>query len=271
MNFLTLIQNLLPKALALNTTATKPLRQFFEGLANGLGPDLKEFYDKIWLDIFPETTRELESWESQFGINNTGLTEQERRDRLNGLWKATGGQSAAYIQQVLQNNGFNVFTHEWWEPGTEPLVNDPSPAVPRNPLLFLRDTSFIFYLTECGEPLAECGEPIMEAGEQLGAQGYALVNKITITTLNYLVLCGEPLAECGEAFAECGQFDGTSDVLRPYTIPDDSTTWPYFLYIGGQTFGTLASIDSKRRDEFEALALQISPTHLWLGILVNYT
>ena len=100
--------------------------------------------------------------------------------------------------------------------------------------------------------------------------GYPLVNKIFETVPDILPLCGEAVAEAGEDVALCGNYVAFRDVLRNYIVPNDPSKWPYFLYIGGETFGELAQVDPKRRDEFEALCLKICPAQQWLGILVEY-
>ena len=243
MMFLRIFQHLLPNARAWRITAEKQLREFFEGLS-GIGEDVKLFFDQIYLDLFPDDTRELDAWENQFGLVSTGLTDQQRRDRLTAAWQASGGQDPTYIQETLQSNGFPVFVHEFWEPGTEQPVDVPGPPTVRNPFTVLRDdTGIPNYTIECGEALAECGEVGAECGESVDLPGYPLVNKVRTT-------------------------DGSSFIL--YTIPVDPTTWPYFLYIGGEVFGDIVTIDPKRQNEFEALMLQICPAQQWIGVLANY-
>lgn len=241
MLFFRIFKHLLPTGRAWRITTEKRLREFFEGLS-GLGADVKTFLDLIWLDLFPASTRELDAWDKQFGLPNTGLTDQQRRDRLDATWKALGGQDPQYIQDTLQANGFTVFVHEWWVPGSEAAVNVKACATPRDPTAVLP-----------GQPL-----------------GYPLVNKIVITKPNILPLCGEPLAQCGEPSALCGNYTEFTDTLKEYTVPIDPEKWPYFLYIGAQVFPGLANVDLERKDEFEALCLKICPTQQWLGILVTY-
>lgn len=268
--FLRVLQHLLPNARAWRITVNKFLRQYFDGLST-IGDDLKIFYDEIWQDIDPETTRELDLWNSQFGLTDTGLSVAEQRERLAAAWRAVGGQDPRYLQNTLQENGFDVYVHEWWVPGSEPAVNVKACVVPRNPQMYLRsEYTQIFWSVECDEAIAECGEVFAECGNSLQPRGYPLVNKVYVTTPKYIVLCGEAAAECGEADIECGAFSELVTGLQNYIVPLDSTKWPYFLYIGGQTFGDLAQIDPQRKDEFEALCLKICPTQLWLGILVEY-
>jgi hypothetical protein len=76
--------------------------------------------------------------------------------------------------------------------------------------------------------------------------------------------------EAGEDFAEAGEFTAYFEEPAQHLIPTDSTKWPFFLYIGAQTFGDLAPIPTGRRSEFEALALKVKPAHVWLGLLVEY-
>jgi len=267
--FLRIFQHLLPNARAWRITVDKQLRQFFDALAE-VAQDIRDFFDGIFNDIDPQLTGQLDEWETQFGLRNTGLTDQERRDRLEATWRALGGQDPEYIQSTLQANGFDVYVHEWWVPGTEPAVGVKACVTPRNPLTWLRNTVNTNYVNECGELLAECGEALAEAGETVQAPGYALVNKVFRTSRDILSLCGEAFMEAGEADATSGDYDGFTETPLEYIIPTGTDKWPYFLYIGGQTFGDLAQVDPKRKDEFEALCLKISPAQQWLGILVEY-
>lgn len=113
---LPLFKHLLPRAKAwILTKIDKRLRQLFEGLSAALVDELREYFDLIWLDMFPEHTTSLTQWESTFGLSNPGLTETVRRSRLDSLWKASGGQDPYYIQNTLRDAGFDVYVHPWWE------------------------------------------------------------------------------------------------------------------------------------------------------------
>lgn len=267
MRFLRIFKHLLPHGRAWSLTASKSLRAFFSGLSQ-TAEDIKIYIDKVWLDIFPETTRDLTNWELQFGLQSSGLTEQERRDRIAAAWKTLGGQDPRYIQDTLQSHGFDVYVHEWWEPGSEPAVGAQACATPRNPLLWLRQE--FTQLVECGEALAACGEAFAEAGNGLNPIGYPLVNKVLSTVPNFLNLCGENPVEAGEADALCGNYFNFREEYRQYVVPMDPSKWPYFLYIGGETFGQVAQVDPSRKDEFEDLCLKICPAQQWLGMLVEY-
>lgn len=242
-------QHLLPRARAWSLTADKSLRKFFRGLS-GLGKDARYFIDRIWLDIFPATTRELSAGEWQFNLPTVPtLTTAERRTRLAGAWQALGGQDPRYIQDMLQAAGFDVYVHEWWVPGSEPALNTAGAATARDPHTYLRENS---------------------AGEPVAGKGYALVNRLLPTAPVYLTGAGEPLMEAGEAIAEAGNFDYFHLTEMNYTLPTNPAVYPYFVYIGAAVFPNLASIPAARQLEFEALCLKICPAHTWIGILVTY-
>ena len=264
--FLRLYKHLLPKGRAWLITIDKTLRQFFQGLTEW-PIDVKVYLDQIWLDIFPETTTQLTEWENQFALSVHTTDDATRRENLLAAWRAIGGQSPGYIQEILRNAGFDVYVHEWWE------IPASTPPVKRDPRLYIRDASGeIVYLTEAGEPLAEAGEPIMEAGETLDPLGYLLVNKgPTIFNPIYLTEAGEPLAEAGEPIMEAGNFFAIDFDPVEYLIPSDPDTWVYFWYVGGETFPELADVLPSRREELEQLVLKMGPAHTWVGMLINYT
>jgi len=271
--FLRIITHLLPNARAWRITINKTLRQFFEGLASSVTP-FKSYLDLIWLDIFPSTTRELDAWEKQFGLLDYGLTEQQRRDRLDATWKAFGGQSPRYIQDTLQAAGFNVYVHEWWEPivgrpNGGSINGDVTPVV-RNPNDYLDDgTGGIPFTMYDGGSDAQDGDALSQDGGTNTPLGYPLVNKISIATLSSIGDGSASMSD-GATNAQDGGFIISYNLVQ-YAIPSDPDTWPYFLYIGGETFAEQAFVPQSRRDEFEDLCLKICPTEQWLGILVTYS
>lgn len=271
--FLRIITHLLPNARAWHITIDKTLRQFFEGLASSTSV-FKGYLDLIWLDIFPQTTRELDAWEIQFGLLNSGLTEQQRRDRLDATWKAFGGQSPRYIQDTLQAAGFNVYVHEWWEPiigrpGGGSINGDVTPVV-RDPRDYLSDgTGGIPFTMYDGGADSQDGDIESQDGGTDVPLGYPLVNKI-LTGTEETIGDGSASMVDGAITAQDGGFIISYNLVQ-YVITSDPTKWPYFLYIGGETFADQAFVPQSRRDEFEDLCLKICPTEQWLGILVTYS
>tara|TARA_R100000808_G_C2154687_1_gene165859 strand:+ start:3483 stop:4376 length:894 start_codon:yes stop_codon:yes gene_type:complete len=271
MNFLNIYKHLLPNAKSWRLSANKKLTALFDGLT-GIISDTKLFADLVWLDIFPQTTREIDLWEDQWALPAGDLTEQERRDRLDATWKALGGQDPRYIQDTLQAAGFDVYIHEWWTPGTEPVTGVKSCAIPRNPNNYLVEGGQA-YIVACGEDVAQCGEPLAQCGERLDySTGYPLVNKVSFTELQLIPLCGEIEAAAGEPRAQCGDFDEVFFKQKEYIIPgpEDSDKWPYFVYFGAETFPDKATIPVTRKEEFEDLLLKICPLQLWIGVLVDF-
>lgn len=258
-----IFKHLLPTGKAWRLTIDKPLRQYFEGLSNALITPFKAMFDAVWLDIFPDSTTKISTWETFFNLPTGVLSEADRRTRLTAAWQAVGGQSPRYIQDTLQANGFDVYVHDWWVPASDP-------PVARDPFITLGGSGAIIYVGECGEPIAQCGEPTVQCGNTTETNGYVLVNKIFSTVRNLTALCGELGAQCGEADIQCGEFSGYVDQEKFYSITVDPNTYPYYLYIGGEVFGEQAVLDVNRREEFENLCLKICPNQLWLGLIVSY-
>jgi hypothetical protein len=273
MDFLRLYQHLLPDGRAWRTTVDKRLRQFFQGLSV-IPEDVKDASDQIFEDIFPQTTSELETWEDQFGLPMLAVSEQERRDRLEATWRELfGGQDPRYIQDTLQAAGFDVYVHQWWEPvpgrpNGGSVDGNATPSA-RDPFDYLWDGVSPREFIGCGHVDAYCGGDSTFANSQLDVPGYVLVNKVR--EKNQTPVCsGHIAAVCGGARAASG-----AEVLgfkeKVYQIPNDPNAFPYFLYLGGETFPAMATVSAQRREEFEALCLRICPAQQWLGVLVNYT
>jgi hypothetical protein len=238
---LRLFQHLLPRALAWATTTptgerapAKRLRQYLEGLA-GLPADVRTFSDLGYLDLLPRTTRELAAWEKQFALGSGGSVD-DRRAKLAGAWAAAGGQSPDYIQRTLHAAGFTmVFVHEWWESGP--------PYVARDPRLYVTQPLLGVYQCETVSPW-ECFAPAP----------------------------GEPLApHCDETLANDPHYLVNLNLTRraPPPVPDDPSSWPYFLYLGAETFPDLAPVGRSRIAELKELILRIAPAQQWIVLLVE--
>lgn len=240
---ISMFKHLLPTGRAWSLTMTKNLRSFFEALVPEVIESPKEFLTSAALDVFPEYTRELTKWETQFGLTPVAaLTIEQRRQRIAAAWSDVGGQSPAYLQEQLRANGFDVYIHEWWVPGSEAPIGVLRAPVVRNPLTVINPS----YISsppgvECGEALAQCGEEFAQSGNVTNTIGYPLVNKFVYDS---------------------------QDIL--YTVPNDPKYWPFFMYVGGPEFGDVAVVQAARRFEFEALLLKIRPAHLWIGVIVSY-
>ena len=60
------------------------------------------------------------------------------------------------------------------------------------------------------------------------------------------------------------------DNLPPPKVPDDPLTWPFFAYVGAETFPDLAVVDTDLREEVDRLLLKLFPTHIWIVKLIDY-
>ena len=263
MGFLDTFKAILPNGTAWNITATKSLREFFEGLV-GLPEDIKEFTDLIWQDIGPETTRQLEKWEAQFGLIPNTTDEVARRDALIAAWQAVGGQSPGHLQDTLQAAGFDVYVHEWWE-----FTGPGGSRVTRDPRDYIDDGTTVFTATS-GNPATTSGDPDATAGSTIGATGILLVNKIANTVATWIATSGNPATTSGAPTMTSGANTGFITSAKTYKIPTDPDAWAHFWYVGGETFPDKADVPTARRDELDTLVLKLKPTQTWVGLLVNY-
>lgn len=98
------IKLLLPRIKTFELVVETTLKKFIRGLSV-LFEDVKKETEKVFLDLFPDTTRAFDEWEKQFSV--LFASEQYGENRvgiLKALWQAnTGGQSVEYFQSVLQN------------------------------------------------------------------------------------------------------------------------------------------------------------------------
>lgn len=230
MGLLRTLEHLLPTGAPFKLLAKKSLTKFFAGLAPA-GEDVQAAADLAYLDLFPDTTRELQEWEQQFGLSPAeDASEAQRRLLLAAEWKSTGGQSAEYIEGVLQTAGFNVYVHEWWASENPYVPRDPRDHVP----------PFSIGTVQCGSSIAICGHR------------KALCNDFPTRDPMYWATL-------------------TLSSAAPPPIPADPSKWPFFLYIGGKEFPETAEIPESRKAEFQRLVQKLKPTQQWIVVLVDYT
>jgi len=253
MLFFRQLQHLLPDATAWRVTTNKTLRRFLQGLAQAPA-DARDFIDAIYQDLSPDTTRELATWERHFGLT-AATTEATRRLQLAGAWSAQGGQSPRYLQDVVQAAGFNVWLHEWWQPGTTPRVARNPRDYTDDPRIGTVQCAEMDLAFCCTSPDAPLPDP-MPAGIEV-ADLYPQCNRWLTNEVGYLV-----------------NLNLTREAPPP--VPDDTGVavadqrWPYFLYWCGQVFGMKAQVPAARREEFERLLLKLCPTQQWLVTYVDY-
>lgn len=229
--YLRMQAHLLPRAIAWRLLPTaKTLARLFGGLT-AAPASARSFVDGVHADLFPITTRALEMWEAQFGLPSDG-SDAERRLRLAAVWRAQGGQSPRYLQDVVQAAGFPLYIHEWWNPPNQ------APRTARDPRTYTQQA--LIGSIQCGEALARCGEPDAEC------------NRWLVNDVRYIQ-------------------NSNLTPEAPAPIPGDSAYWPYFIYWGAEAFPNDASVPASRKQELDALLLKITPAHCWNVLLINWT
>ncbi len=103
LGFFKVIKYLYPRSKAFRNIADNNFRKFLSGMAYG-PDDVQEYLENIYGDLFPETTRELDKWEEQFGVVFAKQYDETiRRKLLKSFWNInTGGQSTMYLQNILE-------------------------------------------------------------------------------------------------------------------------------------------------------------------------
>lgn len=250
MLFLRVFEHLLPRGAAWKITIEKTLRRFFLGLTEQ-PQATRTFADTVYLDMFPATARSqdeiggsgaLEEWEKQYGLVPASLVDfATRRTALDAEVKANGGQSPGYIQGILRAAGFNVYVHEWFEPGGPPYVA-------RDPRLYTTNPQVGLYQCTGEDPP---GTPLPSQPQCSAFASQPQCNNFLANEIGYLV---------------------NKDLTRrsPPPIPDDPTKFPYFIYIGGETFPARATVNVTRRAELERLILKLRPNQNWVVVMVDY-
>jgi hypothetical protein len=260
-----IFKTLLPKSEAFSIIIQKWLTKFFEGLT-AIPDDFRTFIDNIYMDLFPFDTRSPELWEEQFGIRIISSNDTTRRTNIDIQWKLKGGQSAKYIQDKLQDAGYNVQVHE-----NNPQV-DPDIFCSSD---FIMTCDNIWAV--CGNDDAFCGK----SGGLILANGYI---PQTSDLRDYLAVCdgdGHTPTCCGRTTSLCGYFEQFIVEPKVYAIPDDDDYWGFVFFIGGDAIRNaitheLESIENvqipeNQRIEFERLILKLKPVHTWCGLMIDYT
>jgi len=238
--FLRAFQHLLPRSPIWRLSFDKVLQRLFAGLAAGAPDAARAYLDDVYDDLFPATTRQLELWEAEFGLA-ADPSDAVRRQNLAAAWAATGGQSPAYIQGVLQAAGFPLYVHEWWTAGppyTAGAWRDPR-AYTRQPLIGTFQCSPHSY----GASQPQC--------TVTGTVGAPTCDGFLGNDPGYLV-----------------NLDLTK--RPPPPVPSDTALWPYFFYLGDATFPNHVSVPASRRSELERLVLKLKPAQQWVVMLVDY-
>jgi len=138
------IRLLLPLSRAFRRFFGSALEKFFAALA-AVPRDIREEAERVYLDLFPDTTRETARWQNQFGITVLDSFSSIAARSLKSAWMSkSGSQALSRLQDVLRGLDPNIY------------INGNIPV--RNP----RDSNVVRYAlcgykkTVCGNRLAAC-------------------------------------------------------------------------------------------------------------------
>jgi len=152
--FFETIKLLFPRSRAFELFADNSKRKFFKGLAE-LPEDIRKEAELAYLDLFPETTRFPDKWESVFALLFTEAEKIKRRDILDSMWKMfAGDQSTSFLESMLQRI----------DPGIRVIENIPV-SNPRH--------SNVVILAVCGHRSMRCGHKKAVCGYRLGNEDFA--------------------------------------------------------------------------------------------------
>ena len=208
-----------------------------------------------------QNTPILSDLEKEYGLqSNDKLSLQERIDRLCSAKTSRSGYGADYMQDKLQQAGFDVQVH----------INNP----PVDPDLFL----FEAYKIHCNDNTnAFCGNQNAVCG---GIGGSLIVNGDFFTETQELsVTAGSEFAVSGSDKALCGRIFNVLRELVTYTIPNDIGYWGLFFFVGGDATrdgsGELTAIEPAeiavaRREEIIRLIVKYKPSHSWAGFIGTF-
>jgi len=250
------IQHLLPHSTAWSVTAEKKLRNFALALAEAPAT-FKTFVDEVWEEVFPEYTTHLSEWEREGGIFvNAADSDATRREKIDAWWKADGGQSPTDIEDVLHDSGFTeLFVHECWS-----TVGPPTWVA--------RDPGDYTEIPAIGT--VQCSACDWGSYEQPQcSSGFDTSGGVDD---------GDPITQwqCDDLVANDPGYLVNSNLTRraPPAPPDDSTKWPYFIYVSGEVLSTDVNdwpiIINTRRAEIERLLLKHCPTQHWIVLAVRW-
>jgi hypothetical protein len=112
LKFFEAVTALFPLARAFSLFVDNIKRKFIKSISV-LFEDIRREAELVYFDLFPDTTRFPERWENTFAVYFTAKEIEKRRNVLNSIWRInTGGQSAVFLQEVLQEIYKNILIVE---------------------------------------------------------------------------------------------------------------------------------------------------------------
>ncbi|MHC4868059.1 MAG: hypothetical protein ACYTEX_28650, partial [Planctomycetota bacterium] len=148
-----------------------------------------------------------------------------------------GGQSPNYLQTALQDAGFDVYVHEWWrvdgdekpiQMGDGTQMGDGAQMGGKLPI-------------PTGYPVARNPIPYINDSQP----NNLLVNPVERAYLDYKHQMGDG-TQMGDG-AQMGANNGIKYIEKIYPHPDNGDDYPFYMYVGGETWPDIVSIEGARR------------------------
>lgn len=196
-------------------------------LLGGITPAFERaaaFVATAYQDIFPEHTTKLQAWERELGLWTYASTSDDER-RL-----AIGRKAAEWGGSDLSHLE-SVIRAEGFEVYLHECWETTDPYVARDP----RD-----HIEQPRIGWMQAGEALAQAGESS-----ALANAFLANETHYM----QTPRWSSEA---------------PDRVPDDSDYWPFFVYVGGETFGESGVVHPDRVQELRYLLRRAIPARHWI-------
>jgi hypothetical protein len=109
--FFEAIKELFPRSRAFEMFANNNKRKLIKGIAD-LPENIRTEAELAYFDLFPDTTRFPEKWEEVFAVYFISNELPKRRNIISSLWKINGGQSAVFLEEILQEISKNILVVE---------------------------------------------------------------------------------------------------------------------------------------------------------------
>ena len=107
-SFFDAIKLLFPRSRAFHFTLDSDKRRLIKAIAV-LPEDIRYEMERVYFDMFPDTSRCIDDWEKVFAVVFSSKELEKQRNVLAALWRINkGGQSAAFLEGVLQNIDRNI-------------------------------------------------------------------------------------------------------------------------------------------------------------------
>lgn len=211
--------------------------------------DIKKILDQKYPDNSNFDELDTENWERVFGLTpSSTMTIEERNEVIlarQSYSKVKERQTAEYIEDQLQANGFDVYVHE-----------NRFEATP--------------YITQCGPSqcgFSQCGgtnDPVYPYVAKEPETGWEEICANSLDpAVDATIFDATPGTQCG--VAQCG-----SSICASPIQEDRETQLSYSFFIGGETYPNLADVPESRKNEFRELILKLKPAHLVAWLYINY-